>query len=46
MSWGLVLIAVAVIVGWRRARIDRTSVVIMLLATGLSVAWAYRSLGG
>ncbi len=46
MSWGLALIVVALIIGWRRARIDRTSVLVMFLATGLALAWAYRSLGG
>jgi hypothetical protein len=38
--------AIALFIGWRRARVDRTGVLVMFLGTTLAVAWAYRGLGG
>jgi hypothetical protein len=46
MTWGLVLIAAAAVIGWRRLRIDATSVVAMLVAVGIALAYTYKSLGG
>lgn len=46
MSWGLALIAVAVVIGWRRSRVDRVSVLSMLVAIGVALAYTYKSLGG
>jgi hypothetical protein len=46
VTWGLVLIAAAAIIGWRRLRIDATSVVTLLVAIGLALAYTYKSLGG
>jgi hypothetical protein len=46
VTWGLVLIAAAAIVGWRRLRVDATSVVTLLVAIGLVLAYTYKSLGG
>ncbi len=46
MAWGLVLVAVAVVIGWRRVRVDGVAVVSMLIAIGLVLAYTYRTLGG
>jgi hypothetical protein len=46
VSWGLALIAVAVVIGWRRAKVDRISVLSMLVATAVALAYTYKSLGG
>jgi hypothetical protein len=46
VSWGLALIAVAVVIGWRRAKVDRISVFSMLVATMVALAYTYKSLGG
>jgi hypothetical protein len=46
VSWGLALIAVAVVIGWRRSKVDRISVLSMLVATVVALAYTYKSLGG
>ncbi len=46
MTWGLALIAAAAVIGWRRLRVDATSVVALLVAIGLALAYTYKSLGG
>jgi hypothetical protein len=46
LSWGLVLIAIAVVIGWRRERIDRAAVALLLVGTVATLAYAYRTLGG
>jgi len=46
VAWGLFLIAVAVVIGWRRARIDGFAVAVMLIAAAGTLAFTYRSLGG
>ena len=46
MAWGLVLIAVAGVIGWRRPRVDRTAVLSFVVAIGLGLAYTYKSLGG
>jgi hypothetical protein len=46
LSWGLVLLVLAVVIGWRRDRVDRNAVLLLFLVTGLTIAYAYRGLGG
>ncbi len=46
MTWGLVLVAVAIFIGWRRSRVDVFAVTSMLIAIALVLAYTYRSLGG
>jgi hypothetical protein len=46
LSWGLVLIGMAVVIGWRRARVDRFAVGVLFIGTALTLAFAYRGLGG
>jgi hypothetical protein len=46
MSWGLVLLGMAVVIGWRRARVDRFAVGLLFVGIVLTLAYAYRGMGG
>lgn len=45
MTWGLVIALAAIVVAWRRARLDAVAVVWLLIATAGALAYTYRSLG-
>jgi len=46
VAWGLVIIAVAAVIAWRRPRVDGQAMVSLLIAMALVLAYTYRSLGG
>lgn len=46
MAWGLVLLAIAGVIGWRRQQIDGIAVLSMFIATVVALAYVYKSLGG
>ncbi len=46
MTWGLVIAAAAVLIAWRRNRLDVTAVGLLVFAIGGVLAYTYRSLGG
>jgi len=46
VTWGLVLIVVAVVIAWRRPRVDAPAVLSFLIAMAFVLAYTYRSLGG
>ncbi|HLK00911.1 MAG TPA: hypothetical protein VKU39_13515 [Streptosporangiaceae bacterium] len=45
MTWGLVIALVAIVVAWRRPRLDAGAVAWLLVATAGILAYTYRSLG-
>ena len=46
MGWGLAILAVAVVIGWRRPRVDKVAVGGLFVAIALMLAYEWRSLGG
>lgn len=46
MAAGLVLIVVAVAIGWRRPRVDGFAVIGLMFAMAAMLAYTYKSLGG
>jgi hypothetical protein len=46
VAWGAVLIAGAVAIGWRRAKVDAVAVALMLVVLGVVLAYTYHTLGG
>lgn len=46
MTWGLVIAALAVVIAWRRPRLDGAAVGLLLVATAGVLAYTYTSLGG
>lgn len=46
MAAGLVLIVVALAIGWRRPRIDVLAVVGLMFVMAAMLAYTYKSLGG
>ena len=46
MAAALVLVVVAVAIGWRRPRIDGLGVSALVLAMAAMLAYTYKSLGG
>lgn len=45
MAWGLVIALAAIVIAWRRARLDAAAIVWLLVATAGALAYTYRSLG-
>jgi hypothetical protein len=45
VAWGAVIIAGAIAIGWRRARVDFAAVVILVIVIGAVLAYTYRTLG-
>jgi hypothetical protein len=46
VAWGLVLLATAGVIGWRRQRVDGIAVGGLLIAIAIALAYVYKSLGG
>lgn len=46
MTWGLVIAAAAIVIAWRRSRVDLGAVGLLVVAIGGVLAYTYRSLGG
>lgn len=45
MTWGLVIALLAILIAWRRSRLDGAAVAWLVVATAGVLAYTYRSLG-
>ena len=45
MGWGLALVAVPVIIAWRRPKVDGRALMLLLFTLALVLGYTYRTLG-
>ena len=45
MGWGLALVAVPVIIAWRRPTVDGRALILLFLALAVVLGYTYRTLG-